>query len=62
LLAALGDWKRNAVAFAAIVAVFGGAALTSSQVALYGAGLVAFTIWMGWFVLTGAEFLEIFEE
>lgn len=62
LLTALRDWKRNALAFAAIVVVFGGAAWTSSQIALYGAGLVAFTIWMAWFVLTGADFLEIFEE
>jgi len=62
LLTALGNWKRNVLAFGAIAAVFGGAMLASSRVALYGAGLVAFTIWMAWFVLTGADFLEEFEE
>jgi len=58
---ALGDWRRHALALAGIAAAFGSAALLDSSGAYFGAALIAFTIWMGWFVLTAVEWIRLAE-
>lgn len=56
---ALSDWRRNGAALAAVVLSFGVASLVGSPIAYYAAALVAFCIWMAWFVVTGVEFIRI---
>lgn len=58
LVEALGDWRRHAAALAVVAAAFGLAAVHGSGVAYYGAGLVAFSVWMAWFVLTCIEWVR----
>ncbi|MEF8841580.1 MAG: hypothetical protein V5A62_08130 [Haloarculaceae archaeon] len=58
LLAALSDWRRHAVAAVLVVAAFAVAELLAAPTARYGAYLVAFAVWMAWFVLTCVEWLR----
>jgi hypothetical protein len=58
---ALSDWRRHALALAGVAAAFGIAALVGADGAYYGAALVAFTIWMVWFVLTAVEWIRLAE-
>lgn len=58
VVAALSDWRRHAVALAVVAVGFGAAAAAGSAGAYYGAGLLAFTVWMAWFVLTTIDFLR----
>lgn len=58
LVGALADWRRHALALATVVAAFGVAAVVGSSVAYYGAALVAFSVWMAWFVLTTIEWIR----
>jgi uncharacterized membrane protein YdbT with pleckstrin-like domain len=55
---ALTDWRRNLAALAVVALMFGVAALTSSAGIRYGAGLIAFTVWMAWFVLTAIDWIR----
>ena len=55
---ALGNWRRHAAAAALVAAAFGSAALLASRTARYGAFLVAFAVWMGWFVLTAVDVIR----
>jgi hypothetical protein len=55
-VAALSDWRRHAAATAAVVAAFAVAAAVGGPGAYFGAALVAFTVWMAWFVLTTIAF------
>ena len=57
-VAALSDWRRHALALVIVVAGFGAAAASGAPEAYYGAVLVAFTVWMAWFVLTTIDFLR----
>ena len=59
LVEALRDWRRHAAALAIVAAVFGGAFVLGSREAYYGAALVAFSVWMGWFVLTAIEWIRL---
>lgn len=58
VVAALSDRRRHAAAVAAVVVAFAVAAATGVPGAYYGAALVAFTVWMAWFVLTTIDFLR----
>lgn len=58
LRAALADWRRHAVAVALVVVAFGVAELVAAPTARYGAYLIAFAVWMAWFVLTCVEWLR----
>ncbi|WP_257297814.1 hypothetical protein [Haloarchaeobius sp. FL176] len=58
LRAALRDWRRNVVALVLVVAPLALALVAGSRVALYGAALAAFVVWMAWFVLTAVDWLE----
>ena len=58
VVAALSDWRRHAVAVTAVIAAFAVAAATGVAGAYYGAALVAFAVWMAWFVLTTIAFLR----
>lgn len=57
-VAALSDWRRHALALVVVAAGFGAAAASGTAGAYYGAALVAFTVWMAWFVLTTIELLR----
>jgi hypothetical protein len=58
LRAALADWRRHVAAAALVVAAFAVAGLFAAPTARYGAYLVAFAVWMAWFVLTAVEWLR----
>ncbi|WP_254544295.1 hypothetical protein [Halomarina pelagica] len=58
LVTALGDRRRHLVALALVAAAFGVAAVLASSVAYYAAALIAFAVWMGWFVLTAVDWLD----
>jgi type III secretory pathway component EscU len=58
LRGALGDRRRNVVAVVLVVGPVALALVVGSRVALYGAALTAFVVWMGWFVLTAVDWLE----
>jgi hypothetical protein len=58
LRAALSDWRRHAVAVALAAGAFAVAELIAAPTARYGAYLVAFAVWMAWFVLTAVEWLR----
>lgn len=58
LATALDDRRRHALALALVLLTVGVAALLGSAVGWYAAGLVVFTVWMVWFVLTGIAFLR----
>jgi len=57
LRAALGDWRRNGLALAAAAVAFAAAASVGSAPAYFGAALVAFCVWMAWFVLTVIDWI-----
>jgi hypothetical protein len=56
--AALSDWRRHALALAGVAAGFLAAAAVGSNAAYYGAALVAFCVWMAWFVATCVDFIS----
>jgi hypothetical protein len=58
LRGALADWRRHAAAVALVVAAFAAAELLAAPTARYGAYLIAFAVWMAWFVLTAVEWLR----
>ena len=58
LRAALTDWRRNLLAVGAVVLVVGAATILGSPGIQYGAVLVAFTVWMAWFVLTAIDWIR----
>ena len=58
LVEALADARRNGVALGLAGAALGSAVLLGTDEAYFGAGLVVFTVWMGWFVLTAVEWLR----
>lgn len=58
LVVALRAWRRHAVALVLVAAAFGIAAGLDSEIAFYGAGLVAFAVWMAWFVLTAIDWIS----
>ncbi|MFB6156608.1 MAG: hypothetical protein ABEJ34_02045 [Haloferacaceae archaeon] len=58
LWAALADWRRHAGAVALVVLAFAAANAVGTPEARYGAYLVAFAVWMGWFVLTCVAWIE----
>ena len=58
LTASLRNWRRHAVAVGIVLAGFAVAALVGSDVARYGAVLLAFSVWMLWFVLTAVDWIR----
>ncbi|WP_135535142.1 MULTISPECIES: hypothetical protein [Halostella] len=57
LAAALSNWRRHLVAVSLVVVAFAVATMFASSTAYYGAALVAFAVWMGWFVLTVVDLI-----
>ncbi len=55
---ALADRRRHLVAVALVAVAFGIAAALGSGVAYYAAALIAFAVWMGWFVLTAVDWID----
>jgi hypothetical protein len=58
LLAELGPNRRNLATLAAVVAVLAVGLLLDHWAVSYGSYLVAFSIWMIWFVLVLVEVLQ----
>lgn len=58
LRAALAHRRRNALALALVVGPVVVALAVGTRVALYGAAMTAFVVWMVWFVLTAVDWLE----
>jgi hypothetical protein len=58
LSGALADRRRHAGALLLVGAAIALALLFDTPSARYGAGLVVFAVWMGWFVLTCIAFVE----
>lgn len=58
VVAALSDWRRHAAAVAIAAAGFLAADAWGVPGAYFGAALLAFTVWMAWFVLTTIDFLR----
>jgi hypothetical protein len=58
LVAALTDWRRNAAAAVLVVLAVSVAAVVASPVVAYAAVLVAFAVWMAWFVWTAVDWLD----
>ena len=58
LAAALRNWRRHALAVGIVVAGFVVADVLGSDVARYGAVLLAFSVWMLWFVLTAVDWIR----
>jgi len=54
-VAALSNWRRNLAAVALVAVAFAVAGAVASDVVYYGAFLAAFSVWMGWFVLTAVD-------
>lgn len=54
----LVEWRHHLVALIIVAAAFGVASVFASKVAYYAAALLAFSVWMGWFVLTVVEYLR----
>lgn len=59
LVAALRNRERNALALGSALGVFAIAAVVGSPVAYYAAALVAFCIWMAWFVTTVIDWISL---
>lgn len=59
LLEALRDRRRNGGAIGFVVLAVGVAAMIGSSGAYYAAGLIAFTIWMAWFVLMTIDWIRV---
>jgi hypothetical protein len=58
LAASLRSWRRHLLAAGVVAAGFGAAAALDSPVVRYGAVLLAFAVWMLWFVLTAVEWIR----
>lgn len=59
LAAALGDHRRNLSALAAVALAFLAAELVGGSPSVrYGAYLVAFAVWMAWFVLAAVDWID----
>lgn len=58
LLAALGDRRRNLAALLLVCVALAVAVSVESPLVRYGAALVVFTVWMGWFVLAAIDWLR----
>jgi hypothetical protein len=56
--ASLRNWRRNLLAAAAVTAGFAVAAAVDTAGAFYGAALLAFAVWMLWFVLTAVDWIR----
>ena len=56
---ALTDWYRNAAALALVAGTYGVAATLGTSIAFFAAGLVVFTVWMAWFVMTVVDALRL---
>lgn len=54
----MADWRRHAVAASLVAAAFLVAEFLAAPTARYGAYLIAFAVWMAWFVLTVVEWLR----
>ncbi|WP_435179142.1 hypothetical protein [Halorussus sp. AFM4] len=54
----LGPTYRNLAALAVLAAVLGVAYLVADPLVRYGAGLVAFAVWMAWFVTVAREWIS----
>lgn len=57
-VAALKDWRRHALAIALVGIAGVLAMLVGTREAYYGAALIAFSVWMVWFVLTAIEWVK----
>ena len=55
---ALADRRRHGAALLLVAVALGIAFVLDTPSARYGAGLVVFSVWMGWFVLTCIAFVE----
>lgn len=55
---AISNQKRNGVALGALLLSIGVAVMIGTATAYYTVALIAFCIWMAWFVHTGVEFLQ----
>lgn len=58
---ALLERRYHVVALVIVVAAFAVAALVGTSVAYYAAALVAFSVWMAWFVQTVVDWLQYAE-
>ncbi|UPV99646.1 hypothetical protein M0R88_14125 [Halorussus gelatinilyticus] len=54
----LGPTSLNLAALAVVAAVLGVAYVASSPLVRYGAWLVAFAVWMAWFVVVAREWIS----
>jgi hypothetical protein len=61
LLEALRDWRHNVSAVLFAVGVLAVATHVGTKGAYYAAGLLIFTAWMAWFVLTCIEWVTLAE-
>lgn len=52
---AVRDWKRVGAALSVVVGGFGLATVVATPTAMYGAWLLAFSVWMALFVVTAVE-------
>ena len=59
LVRTLTDWRRHAGVLLFVLAVVGAAAFVGTTAAYFAAGLIVFSTWMIWFVVTGVRFLRI---
>lgn len=55
--AALGNHRRNLLALGVVALAFLAAELIGGSPARYGAYLVAFAVWMAWFVLAAVDWI-----
>ncbi|MFC7229260.1 hypothetical protein N0B31_17810 [Salinirubellus salinus] len=58
LRGALADWPRHGAALVVALSAVAVALLVDTPSARYGAGLIVFSVWMAWFVLTAIAFVE----
>lgn len=58
VVAALKDWRRHVMALGVIGVAGVAAMLIGSREAYYGAALIAFGVWMVWFVITAIEWVK----
>jgi hypothetical protein len=58
LAASLRSWRRHLLAALVVAVAVAVAVAVGSRVALYAAVLVAFAVWMLWFVLTAVEWIR----
>lgn len=58
-VAALTDRRRNGIALAIALAAVASAVAIDTPLAYYGAGLVAFSVYMAWFILAAVEWIGL---